>query len=854
MDALRHDLTSAFRSLKKARGFTAVAVLVFALGIGINTALFSIVNGIFFRPLPVAAPDRLAYVYLYSLNNSPMPAVGGTAYEAFHDHSTTFAATTLTSRTAGALTVNDQTESVQGEQVTANYFDLLGVRAALGRTFRADDDVVTSGSFAIVISHRLWLRLFDADPDVVGRNVRLCCRSVFTNGGLVESDAAFTVVGVAPPEFRGIPGGSSPWTYTDFWATFAHATDRPIGAGLLVARLKDGATHEQATAEVRIQGAALLEERAIRSKPETAELIRRQRYDALRATAVRTPFDPDAVLVPQPLVAAIVIVVALVLFIAGANIAGLLTSRGVTRIGETAIRLVLGASSLRVIRQLLAETLLMALSGGILGLIVASWLLALFRTYTPNRFSIDVPIDARVLVFTTALCVAAGIVTGLAPALQALRIDIPSALPGIAMRTTRGIHARLRHWVVVPQVALCLVLLVAAGLHVRALMHIELADVGYDVRDRIMLQIGRRSPPGENRFNPTLQDERAERTRVFYRQVLARTQSVTATAGVALASRLPMNSGFGGTDVIAQDDYLDGVRAGVDSARTAIGPGYFATMGIRLVRGRDFDERELPPAGTWWSAAPVAIVSETLANRLWSGKDPLGRFLALDVAEDSKDGKIVWHEVIGIVDDTDPVLRREGDAPYVYVALGQQWMPSVNLVVTHAGSDSERLVTDLKRAVTGADSFAEVYGVRTLEQVVADLLYPRRLAAAILTAAGLIGLLLAAIGLYGVVSYSVARRVHEMGVRTTLGASRLDIIRLVVGDGLRTSLIGSLAGFALTYVGVRLTSNVVGAIPAVDVAVLVTVPLVLLGVIVLACYIPARRAARVDPLESLRAL
>ena len=843
MDAAWQDLRFALRSLTKARSFAAAAVLVFALGIGINTALFSVVNALFFRPMPVQQPEELAYLYMWQTGSEPFfPAE---AYRDFRDHNRVFAAIALTTRMPLTLTHDDQTQSLSGEAATASYFDTLGVRPAIGRLFQPSDDDGSSTEYSIVLSDRVFRRVFGGDPRVVGTTVRICCRRA---RGYNELEGHFTIVGVAPPEFRGFAATGNPWTPSDFWITQAHAFGVAIGGGQPVARLKRGITFEQAREAVRIQGRSVNEALRLALKPEQwNERLASRRYDAERAVDVRTPFNPRANVVSPRLLAATVVVIAIVLVIAIANIAGLLLSRGVTRTSETAVRLVLGAGWWRIVRQLVSEAALLALAGGVCGLVIAYWLLFVVQAYMPERYALDVTIDHRVLGFTFAICIAAGMLTGLPPAFQAMRIDLLTALPGIAARAGRAVRSRLRRWVVVPQVALSLVLLIVAGLYVRALMHVELGEVGYRTESRVLLRIGWRLSYGD-RSMPT-EEQRAERARAYYRQLTARLDALSGVSSVAVTNSLPMDIRPYGTVVVSREDFFAGRRAGVDVVYDAIGSGYFGTMDIRIAKGRDFDGRELRP----WAPEPVAIVNESLARRLWPGQDPLGRYLAID-PDKQTDGKIQWREVVGVVNDTRTILDNEAATPFVYVPQGQEWRPYVNYVVARVADAAQvQAIQDLKRAVTGADPLAEVYSVQTLDQIVAELLYPRRMAAAVLSAAGLIGLLLAMVGLYGVMSYSVAQRVHEMGVRVTLGARRIDLVNLVIREGVTIALLGSLAGFGLTYAAVRLASGLLGA-PGLDVLTLVVVPLMLLAVVVLACYVPARRASRVDPQESLRAL
>jgi len=755
-----HDLRYSVRILGKHPVFTAVATAVLAVGLGINTALFSIVYAVFYKPLPVHAPSELAYLYWITgkVNRRPT-AMPQPDYEFLRDHMTTLAAVTAHWGVTQRVTVGDQTELARGEWVFANYFDVLGMRPIVGRAFRPEDDDVSRTDFAIVLSHDLWMRRFGGDPNVIGRQVRIHRWN--------DGDRIFTVVGVMGPGFAGV---SDPWTPTEFWTTLPHsAANYPRTTIAPIARLRPGVPLEQAKANL---AAVALELRRTRKYRENAE------YVMYAATDVRMPLDPTARVVPARLAAAMGIVVAIVLLIASANIAGMLLARGVSRAGEMAVRLVVGAGRWRIARQLLIESFLLAGLGGTLGFVIAYWLLAIFRSSIPSRFVVGVAMEAPVVAAAAAMCCGVGLLVGMLPALRASRVSL-SMLPGLGASVPKQVRARLRHFVVVPQVALSLVLLMVAAVQVRGLMQLELADLGYDARDVVALSMGTRAMPQDRTADKRQQAEaHAARSRAFYRQALARLQDVAGTMGVALSSGLPVHgNAYPSFTAVSQEDVNAGSPAGVPASRFAVSPDYFRTMGMSLLAGRDFDERD------GLTTPRVAIVSEAIARRLWPGRSAIGRFVAARNNFPAPGEKIEWHEVVGVVNEVDPILRDIGQTPFVYVSHGQEWQVTAGTIVARVIGDRQNTIQQLKRAALGGDAFADVYAVRTLDQVVAEILYPRRLAAAILGMSGLIGLLLASVGLYGVVSYSVAQRVHEIGVRSALGARRGDIIQLVVGEG-----------------------------------------------------------------------
>ena len=806
-----------------------MAVLVLALGIGLNAALLSIVYSVFFRPLPVSEPDRLVYLYWLLGRHQQIGPMPFPDFEFFRDQKEGFEA--LTAHWAGSarLTADGETDQLRGETVLANYFDLLGVKPILGRTFTPEDDVRGSTDGAILISHNLWTRRFNSDPDILGKPVRLFD---WTN------ERHYRIVGVMGQDFRGV---SAPWMPSQFWVTFGQSRDdfRRFGVSV-IGRLKPGVRIEQAQILVATQGEQL---------KQVSRYRENIRYLARAANRVRIPSDPRASVVPERLAATMSTVVAIVLLIASANIAGMLMARGVGRAGEMAIRRVIGASGGRLVRQLLTESVLLASAGGALGALLALWLLTVFRTYTPPEYAVDVRMDFRVLLAIAGMCLSVGLLIGLAPALRATRANLLSALPGAGVGVTSRVRTRLGHWVVIPQVGLSLVLLIAAGLHVRALMKIELDDLGYDPRQVVVLSGGLRPVPGEPTkppYPPGMAEKRAERSRAFYRQMLAAARAIPGTAGVGISDVLPLNAPeMSAWSAVSQDGPDAGTTDGIPTARALISPGYFRAMGISVRAGRDFDDRDTR------TTPKVAIVSESLARSLWPGRDAVGRAIASKNNFPGPTDRIEWREVIGVADDIDPILREGRRNPFVYLPLGQEWQPTAGSVVARVPGDQLPVVQRLKQAVASADPLAEVFRVQTMNQMIAGILYPRRLAAAILTASGLIGLVLASLGLYGVISYSVGQRAHEIGIRTALGAERRDIIRLVLREALKTMGVGTLAGFALSYTALRVSSRIV-PVPPMDLLTWVVVPLLLAGVILAACYLPARRAARVDPMVTLR--
>jgi putative ABC transport system permease protein len=845
------DVKQGLRLMRRGPAFTVTAAVVLSLGIGVNTALFSGIAGLFFKPLPVEDPDSLFYLYTKNHAGQVMAHVDPQFFAEFSERGAALADFTGHWRVGMRLTADNLTEVAYGEFVAANYFALLGVEAARGRTLEDGDDDLTTPGMAVVLSHDMWIRRFGGRTDIVGTQVRIHA-----------SDG--TVVGVAEPGFEGL---TDPWTPTQFWVPGLKMQSAGSGGrapayqrqyvGGPVGRLKPGVSFEQYQSffnSIVPEWTAAKIDRARGYSKTAADFERSRRifeatsYPLYRATDVRMPFNPEGQVIPAGLLAGMVTVVALVLLIAASNIAGLLLARGVARTGEVAVRRALGAGVGRLSRQLLAESVLLATAGGALGLFVAYTLVGLFRAYTPARFAVEITLDWRVLIFALCVCVGAGVLVGLAPALQAARVNVLEAL-GNGIGATRRVRARLRHWIVIPQIALTMVLLLVAAVHTRTLLQIERADPGYRTDGAVVMTVGRWEPaPVPGRDTQDDQNTHAAKMRQFNRDVVTRVGQVPQVAAFALAGMLPVTESLADLQsVVTYEDYVSQAPPRGSAERVLISDGYFDVMGMRLRDGRMFDERD----GPYESFGPrVAIVSEALARAVWPAGNAVGRTFTLQT--ESPGQKVDWLEVVGVVNDVEPVFNERGHRPRVYVPVKQQWRGDAQYLVVRGAGDQDALIRDVKAAVVGVEPFAEVSQVRTMEQVVGEILYPRRLAAAMLVAGALIGLVLSCIGLYGVVSYSVAQRQREIGIRATLGAERRDIAALVLKEGVRVAAIGTTAGFVVAVLLLRVTAGMLPQLPTADIVSFIVVPLILAAMVVLACLVPAWRAARVDPAAVLR--
>jgi predicted permease len=838
LDSIWQDLRFSFATLRRAPAFATMAVLVLGLGIGVNTAIFSLVNAAFFAPIPVERPDELVYVYQF-LPSGQTFITGHPQLEFFRQHNDVFSG--LTAHWAGplALTIGDESTLTPGEIVTANYFDVLGVKPTLGRTFGPAEDDLSTTQRAIVISDDLWARRFARASSVLGAVVRI-------------DGQPFTVVGVMPREFHGL---ADPWSPSDCWVTAVQIYGeayRQASIGI-IGRLAPGVTLDQTRAAVTVRNEQWWRERNTRMPrrlPDSSGPTARRGPNpsvVLPILDVRTPVSPDDELVPMRLAAAVAMVVALVLLVAATNIAGLLSARGLARTQDVAVRRALGASGGRLVRQLATEGVMLALAGGAVGLVLASWLLRMYRAYTPQRYVIDTALDAHVLLFVLGLCVLVGALVSLAPALQTLHVNVVAALTGASGPTPRA-RRWLRHGIVVPQIAAALLLLLVAGVHVRTLAPIEMTRPGYDVEDLTVLSIGYTEPLSASVEPPPAarEAERAEHARRFLRELTNRIEGVPAHAGVALSSNVPTYDQGGAPPLTASREALAGGAGATTGAfAVQVSAGYFKTIGIPLLQGRDFDMRDVR------ETTHATIVSESVAHRLWPGRSPIGHQLAQYDPARPPD-RLDWLTVVGVVGDTTAILRPHVPTPEIYVPLSQQWRPQTSVLIVRSGTPSQ--LGSLRAAVADADPMGAVYRMRTIGQIVDDMLYPRRAAASILTVSGLVGLLLAAVGLYGIVSQAVAQRLREIAIRMTVGADRRDVFALVLREGALVTLVGAALGLPLALMALRVTANLVGEVPRFDWLVLIVVPTIVALVVLAACYLPARRAANADPAGILRGL
>ena len=813
MGDLLRDLRYGLRTLGKNPGFAAVAVLTLALGIGANTTIFSLLDAVLLRPLPVDHPEGLVLPRI----NTPSGMSADFSYATYRDYrerSRTLGQLAAYATLALTLERKEGSERVFGEQVSGNYFEVLGVRPQAGRLLRESDDR-EGAEPVVVLSHRLWRTRYGADRGIVGRRVKL-------NG------VSFTVVGIGPKGFQSVTRGFTP----ELWMPAAIAAPMAMGPDALtvrnarwlslVGRIRPGVA--KAVAEAELTG--------------LDRQIRKEIGYPIQASDVMVLLpggqgDTYAVGDVSRISLLLMAVVGVVLLIASANVGGLLLARASGRTKENAIRLAVGAGRWRLIRQLLTESTLLALLGGAAGLILALWGMDfLSRLRPPSTLPVElaVQLDWRVLGVCAAASILSAILFGLAPALQASGVDVNRALTSDAVGgIVRGGRARLRTSLVVGQIALALVLLAGAGLFLRSLRHLEAVDLGFDPSHAAALTLQIRAPEAER-----------QRVGELYRGLLERVQAIPGVRSAALTENLTPTPGGSRMNITGADIGLPAL-ADVEFDMNAVSPAYFRTIGMPLVRGRDFEGD-----GAITDGIDPVIVNETLAARFWPGEDPIGKHFKLGGPQSP-----VQQEVIGVAKDGKYRSLSEPATSYLYRRLRRLHESEVVLIVRTAG-DPAAILPVLKRLVAESAPAAPVYGMKTLEEHVAILLLPARLAAWLVGLFGFLALGLAALGLYGLISFAVAQRTREIGVRMALGAQPGDVLGLVVRQGMKLVASGMMLGLAAALSLTWIVQGLLHGVKPTDLLTFGSVVLILAGVALLACYLPARRAARTDPMEALR--
>jgi predicted permease len=793
--------------LLRSRTFTLLATLSLAFGIGANTAIFSVVNAILLRPLPVQQPDRLLRFYA----GSEVTSYPDFLY--YRDQNKVFSGLAAHGFAPLNLQSNGQSERILGEIVTGNYFSVLGVRMQAGRSFLPEEDQTPGLASVAIISHRLWERRFGRRADV-------------TNQIITVNGRQFSIVGVTAPEFTGTFVGYAP----EIWIPIMmagqvkgpDALTNPQSRWLnITGRLKPLVTLDESQADL-----SLLYQRLEQDKPERD---RSWGYIVVEPAGqlfrkLRTPVSLVLVL----LMAA----VAFVLLICCANVANLILTRAAGRGKEIAIRLALGASRFRIMRQLLVENVLLSIVGGALGLLLAFWatsLLGSIRLSTPVPIILTFAPDFRVLIFTLCISLLASLVFGLAPALQTTRPDLVSALKKESFGY--GIVRRRFHLstiVVISQVALSFVLLTSATLFIRSVRNASTMDPGFEVEKGLVFS-----------FDLASQGYSEARGRDFQRRLLEKLKTSPEVMTAATAKIVPLS--------LSRMSLLV-TREGTDPSEVFrkpvefnyVGPGYFPTLGIPILRGREFSENDSE------KAPGVAVINETAARLVWANVDPVGkRFRQVDF-----DGLSQFYEVVGIARDSKYRTLGEDPEPFIYLSTLQHYDPEMVVHLRPQG-DPQAAIASVRREVQALDKNIPV-DVKSMKESIGIAFLMPRLGAAVLGILGLIGLVMSSVGVYGVIAYTVSWRTREIGIRAALGAQRRNVILMVVRQGVQLVTIGIVIGVALSLAATRVLGSFLYGLSATDLLSFLYVSLLLLGVALAACYVPARRATRIDPIVALR--
>jgi predicted permease len=805
---LRQDLRYGLRTLAKNPAFTSIAIVALALGIGANSAIFSVVDAVLLRPLPFKKPEQLVMLWENATHlgfpkNTPSPA----NFLDWQKQAGAFTGMAAMVERSFNLTGVGEPERLDGRRVSANLFDLLGVRAVLGRTFVPDDD--RPGSHVVLLSYSLWQRRFGSDPSVIGRALAL-------NG------ESYTVIGIMP-RFVQLPGFAN--RNDQLWVPIAFPPEEAAQRGNhfleVIARMKPGITLKQAQAEMETIAARLAQQ-----YPD---------YNT-RLGAVVVPLHEEVVGDIKPALLVLLGAVGFVLLIACANVANLLLARAAVRQKEIALRLALGASRSRLTRQFLTESVLLAVFGAGLGLLLALGGIRILKTFIPATISQvqTINIDARVLIFTALVAVLTGIGFGLAPALQASHLNLNDTLKEGGRDAGGGRKGnRLRDLLVIGEVAVSFVLLIGAGLLINSFFHLRNLEPGFRADHLLTMKVDLSEVKYPDR----------ERRAAFFDEVIRRVRALPGVQSAAVAGNLPLTYNGDSMNISVEGVPDPPPDQRPDVIFRANGAGYFGTIGISIIRGRDFTDQDKADSKN------VVVISEKTAQHFWPGQDPIGRRLK----PGSSTSNTPWREVIGIVKDV-----RQNDfiaAPkmQMYFTYRQLKDLAPNALVVRTSIEPLSLAASVRDAIWSVDKDQTVADIDTMEHIVAEAVARQRFSMLLLGLFATLALLLASVGIYGVMSYSVAQRTHEIGIRIALGARRADVLQMTIKQGLKLVGAGMILGLAAAFILTRVLESLLFGISATDPVTFFGISLVLLAVAILASYLPALRATKVDPIIALRA-
>ena len=824
MATLLQDLRYGARLLFKTPGFTLVAALSLALGIGANTTIFTLINAVLLNPLPVEDPSQLVSVWTTDERNqnggfgSGFMQTSPMNYKDLRDKNEVFSG--VAAHSGLPLNITGGTgdpQQVFGEIVTGNYFGVLGAKPSIGRGFLPDEDQTPGARLVCVLGYGEWQKRFGGEPSIIGRTISL-------NG------QPFTVVGVMPKGFKGTNAIGAPavWvpymtyrqTTTGFFLELIRPDQRRGLVFNVTGRLKPGVSVRQAEANLKTIARQLEQEYQNDNKGRNVTLV------PLAQATINPGFRGNIVVAGGLLMT----IVALVLLIACANVANLLLARAAARQREIAVRLSLGATRAQLIRQLLTEGTLLALLGGAAGLMLAYWAQDVLWSFRPPFLqpdAIDIHPDARVLLFTLVIALATGVLFGLAPAIQASRPDLVVELKE---KTSAPTGARspwsLRNMLVAAQIALSLIALIGAGLFLRSLQNAQRINPGFDV-DRLATLS----------FDLGAQGYTEERGRQFQQRVLERAGSIPGVQSATLASTVPLFAGGFARTVFLEGQDASDRRAGRLVQITVASSHYLETLGIALVRGRTISDSDQP------NTPSAVVINETMAKRFWPDQDAIGKRFKFFGQEN-------FQQVVGIAKDSKYNFIGEDPTPYIYQATTQVYQPQLSLFVR--APNPQAVIGTVRGEVQQLDRNLPLTGVFTRNDIFDQSLWAPRMGASLLAVFAGLSLVLAVIGIYGVMAYSVSQRTRELGIRMALGASRADVVRLVVLQGLRLTITGVIVGLAVSFAVTRLVATLLFSVSPTDLLTFIAVPALLSLAALGASYLPARRATRIDPMIALR--